>query len=298
MNRWLLLLLLLPLQAWPRPDGQLPAYLLELPASVATVLVADTDRATLYRFDNGPDGIRYVDERYMSIGQYGVDKRRPWDRRTPLGVYFITERLDTTRLHERYGPVAFPLDYPNIWDRRNRRGGDGIWLHGVDDRNGPRPPLDTDGCLALPNDEILALEPLLEPTRTPVVIARAVRWAGADDIAALRDEVRSAVDAWAESIKSGDLHRYLTLYADQFTYRGMTREQWAEYRLRTLGARAIEDFRIADVVLLADPEETGLFVSRFQQETTEAGRKVVATKRLYWQRAPGGDLRIVAEDNG
>ena len=111
------------MQAWALPDGQLPVYLLELPASVGTVLVADTERATLYRFDNGPDGVRYVDERYMSIGQYGVDKRRPWDRRTPLGVYFITERLDTTRLHERYGPVAFPLDYPNIWDRLNRRGG-------------------------------------------------------------------------------------------------------------------------------------------------------------------------------
>ena len=125
-----------------------------------------------------------------------------------------------------------------------------------------------------------------------------MRWAGADDIAALRGEVRSAIDAWVESIRDGDLHRYLTLYADAFTYRGMTREQWAEYRVRTLGARAIEDFRITDVILLADPEEAGLFVSRFQQSTIEAGRKVVATKRLYWQRGPDGELRVVAEDNG
>ena len=210
----------------------------------------------------------------------------------------MTERLDTTRLHERYGPVAFPLDYPNIWDRRKHRGGDGIWLHGVDRRGGQRPPLDTDGCLAVPNEEILALEPVLEPTRTPVIIAREVRWADPADIAALRAELRSVVDAWANSIRTGDLHRYLSLYADEFTYRGMTRPQWAKYRVATLGARAIEDLRLDDVVLLADPEEDGLFVSRFQQVTVEAGRKVVTTKRLYWQRETGGELRVVAEDNG
>jgi hypothetical protein len=298
MVRWLPILLLLPLQVLARPDGHLPVYLLELPASVATVLVAETDRATMHRLANGPDGIRYVDERYMSIGENGVGKERPWDRRTPLGVYFVTERLDTSRLHERYGPVAFPLDYPNIWDRLHRRGGDGIWLHGVDRRGGKRPPLDTDGCLALPNAEILALEPVLEPTRTPVIIAREVNWASPADIAALRTEVRRAVDAWGDSIRSGDLHLYLSLYADEFTYRGLSRVQWAEYRVKTLGARDIEDLRLEDIVLLADPEEPGLFVSRFQQVTIEEGRRVVTTKRLYWQRGSSGELRIVAEDNG
>ena len=68
------MLLLLPLAALARPDGQLPAYLLELPASVSTVLVAETDQAALHRLENGPDGIRYVDERYMSIVQNGVGK--------------------------------------------------------------------------------------------------------------------------------------------------------------------------------------------------------------------------------
>ena len=104
MFRWLAILLLLPGLAYSRPDGQLPVYLLELPASVTTVLVAETDKAALHRVSNEPQGLEYADERYMSIGQNGVGKQRPWDRRTPLGVYFITEQLDTTKLHERYGP--------------------------------------------------------------------------------------------------------------------------------------------------------------------------------------------------
>ena len=298
MKRWLPFLLLLPLTAVGQPAGLLPAYLLELPPSISTVLVAETNRAALHRIEHGPQGTSYVDERYMSIGENGVGKQRPWDRRTPLGVYFITERLDTSKLHERYGPIAFPLDYPNIWDRLNRRGGDGIWLHGVDARGGERPPRDTDGCLALPNDEILALQDELQPTITPVIIAREIRWANAGEIAATRAELRSALDAWADSIRTGDLHQYLSLYADDFSYRGMTRDQWAEFRVVTLGARTIEDLRLDDVVLLADPEDAALFVSRFKQIVVEDDNTVVTTKRLYWRRAADGQLRIVAEGNG
>ena len=163
---------------------------------------------------------------------------------------------------------------------------------------GKRPPRDTDGCIALPNDEILALEELLQPTVTPVIVARDVRWADAAEIAALRDEIRLAVDTWAESIRNRDLHRYLSLYGEDFSYRGMTREQWAHYRVVTLGAMPIDDFRLDEVLLLADPEDEGLFLSRFQQVIVEPDRKVATTKRLYWRRNDNGELKIVAEDNG
>jgi len=86
----------------------------------------------------------------MSIGENGVGKERAWDRRTPLGIYFANEQLDTSRMHDKYGPMAFPLDYPNAWDEVNARTGDGIWIHGVD-RNGEVSPLQQriDQCVAL-----------------------------------------------------------------------------------------------------------------------------------------------------
>ena len=78
----------------------------------------------------------------------------------------------------------------------------------------------------------------------------------------------------------------------------MTREQWAHYRVVTLGAMPIEDLRLEDVLLLADPEDSALFLSRFQQVIVEPDRTVATTKRLYWRRGEDGKLRIVAEDNG
>ena len=146
-----------------------PAWLLQVPETVTDILIADTGSATMHRFARAGDDIVKIDQRYMSIGQNGPGKERAWDRRTPLGVYFITERLDTSKLHDKYGVAAFPLYYPNAWDRFNERTGYGIWLHGVDHNNPERPPLDTDGCLSLPNDELLKLAERLKPLVTPVI---------------------------------------------------------------------------------------------------------------------------------
>ena len=130
----------------PQPATQhLPSYLLEVPASVADVLIADAGTATLIRYSRTENGVVEKDRRYMSIGLEGVGKQRAWDRKTPLGVYFITEELDTSKLAPKYGIAAFPLDYPNAWDRYNERTGSGIWLHGVDASAPDRPPRDTDG---------------------------------------------------------------------------------------------------------------------------------------------------------
>ncbi len=136
------------------------------------------------------------------------------------------------------------------------------------------------------------------PVVTPVIITRAVRWAEPAEIEAVRSEVRAAVEAWADSIRAGDMHGYLSLYADNFAYRGMDRSEWASYRLATLGTAAIDDLLLDDMLLLADPEDESLFLSRFRQTIVEAERNVVTTKRLYWRRDAEGDLRIVAEDNG
>lgn len=293
-----LAVLLLPGVLAAQPGDGLPAYLLQVPETVAAIFVAETNTATLYRFEVGTTGPEYSDERYMSIGQNGVGKTRAWDRRTPLGIYFVNEQLDTSGLDEKYGPMAFPLDYPNVWDRSNERSGDGIWIHGASPHGGRRPPLDTDGCIALSNEELLALKDQLMPLVTPVIIVRQISWLSSEQIAATRAELAAVLDLWAESRRSGDLHQYLSLYADEFEYRGMGRDDWAGYRLQTVSTTPIREFELQEVLLLADPEDSGLYLSRFRQIIVDGERTIVTTKRLYWRRTADGALKIVAEDNG
>ena len=113
-----------------------------------------------------------------------------------------------------------------------------------------------------------------------------------------RERLRSALDEWAGSYLSGDLHHYLSLYSEEFQYRGMNKDEWSAYRLQTIGATEIRDLSLDDVLLLADPEEDGLYLSRFRQTIVDATRTVVTVKRLYWRESADGQLQIVAEDNG
>jgi len=292
------LMILAPFLLHAQQNQDVPAYLLEIPDSVGTILIAETATSTLHQFQASENGAMRKGESYMSVGQNGVDKERAWDRKTPLGIYFITDQLDTSKLHEKYGPTAFSLDYPNIWDRSNRRSGGGIWIHGVTPNNGRRPPLDTDGCIALPNDELLVLEKALEPLVTPVLIAREIRWTSPELLESARAELRLALDTWVSSYASGDLHQYLSLYDDNFAYRGMNRDEWVAYRTQSITRAPAQRVELDDVLLLVDPEDSVLYLARFRQEIVYKDRTISTVKRLYWRRSADGDLKIVAEDNG
>lgn len=292
-----ILMILAPLVSYAQQDQRVPAYLLEIPESVGMILIAESSTSTLHQFRNSENGPMQQGESYMSVGQKGVGKERAWDRKTPLGIYFINDQLDTSKLHEKYGPVAFPLDYPNIWDRSNRRSGDGIWIHGVTPNSGRRPPLDTDGCIALPNDELLALEEALVPLETPVLITREIRWTSPEQLQRAHAELRRGLDTWVSSYASGDVHKYLSLYDDNFSYRGMNRDEWAAFRTQSITRAPAQSVEVDDVLLLADPEHSGLYLARFRQEIVYEDRTITTIKRLYW-RLTGGELKIVAEDNG
>ena len=276
-----------------------PEWLIRLPETTPVVFVAETSAYAFHRFDRAGDSVKKVRQDYMSIGQGGVGKRAAGDQRTPLGVYFVIEQLDTTRLHEKYGAMAFPLDYPNVWDRRHGRTGDGIWIHGVDPRGGVRPPLDTDGCIALPNDRISSLERWFEPNVTPVLIAEDMAWSEADAVAEVRGSLEQAIARWARGLEQGDMYTYLEAYDDTFRHWGMNKDEWSAFSMETVGHRPISRVEVSDLLLLGDPVEPGLYLSRFRLKIEEEeARSVITVRRIYWRRSESGAFRIVAEDSG
>jgi len=282
-----------------RANDELPDFLIRLPDSVETVFVVETTSAAFHRFDQvAGQPIAYRGRNYMSIGKGGDGKQRAGDQRTPLGVYFVTEQLDTERMHEKYGVTAFPLDYPNAWDVRMQRSGDGIWVHGVDARVAERPLLDTDGCIALPNDALAALKDSFDPNATPVVITRNVVWTDRATLDELRTALEEAVSTWRDSLERGDMHAYLSLYDDEFRRWGMNKAEWTALQMATVAARPIQEVTVNELLLLGDPAEEGLYLSRFRLAVTEASNTVVTTRRLYWHRSVDGAFTIVAEDAG
>lgn len=278
---------------------RLPAYLIRLPESVESVFIAETTTASFHHFEHlDGDRIRHRGDTYMSIGQNGDHKQKSGDRKTPLGIYFVTEQLDTSRMHEKYGYTAFTLDYPNALDLKRQRTGTGIWVHGVDRRGGQRPRHDTDGCIALPNDDLAELESNFEPNVTPVLISRTMEWATPGQIDELGHDLEAVVRRWVESLQRGDLHTFLSLYDEDFQHWGMNKKEWVAFQTQTLSSRPLVSITIADLLLLGDPVEEGVYLSRFRMQTRESGNVVSVTKRLYWRRAKDGTLKLIVENSG
>lgn len=284
----------LPLDAG---GDRVPAYLIQVPDSVDGVLIANAAASELVHVANDASTYPVVSRRYMSVGTRGVGKQRSGDRKTPLGIYFMTEELDTRRMDPKYGAAAFVLDYPNAWDRRQAKTGHGIWLHGVHPATPVRPPLDTDGCLALPNAELLSLKPNLVMHSMPVIVARRMEWSSPERIAELRDALADAIEAWRTSLETSDLHAHLAHYHSDFVARGMGKPEWARFKAASLSANPVTHVDVDDLLLLRDPEDPTLYLARFRQTLVSGTGNVSLTKRLYWRQEDAG-FRIIAEDAG
>jgi hypothetical protein len=82
----------------------------------------------------------------------------------------------------------------------------------------------------LGNEELLELAGVLQPGVTPVLIARKIRWDSRENIEVLRDDLNTVLDTWKQSLLAGDLHRYQSLYSENFRHWGMNRGDWLAYR--------------------------------------------------------------------
>jgi lipoprotein-anchoring transpeptidase ErfK/SrfK len=185
------------------PANQVPAEFILLPKAVHHAIAVDTTRSRLYLFENGPQGVRLVSDHYVSVGKQGVDKSVEGDQRTPLGVYFVSDRVGQGSLGEAFGAGAMQLNYPNLFDQLHGRTGSGIYVHGVPFNTYSRPPKDSDGCVTLSNDELVMLMNTVPVHDTPVIITRQIHWVSDSSTQLHRAEILDAINHW-QSVRAAD----------------------------------------------------------------------------------------------
>src|SRR6185436_1348699 len=100
---------------------------------------------------------------------------------------------------------AFPINYPNEYDRRLGRNGHGIWLHGVPSDVYARPPRASDGCIVLSNQDLDSVARHLEVGLTPVIIADELEWGEATTLEAERKGLADAFEQWRADWESRDI---------------------------------------------------------------------------------------------
>ncbi|MCZ6727762.1 MAG: L,D-transpeptidase family protein [Acidobacteria bacterium] len=276
------------------PAGAVPAHLVRLPADIDHAVLVDTENYRLYVFEVEEGTVRRLFDFYVSIGRAGTDKRHEGDEKTPTGLYRIASYLPGERLPGMYGRGAFPLDYPNEWDRLHDRTGSGIWIHGTESERYSRPPLSSLGCVTLSNEDFLRLSEIVEVGKTPVVLSRGVRWLSAESVGAVRETIEEAVEGWRRDWESRDTDRLLSHYSDSFRTAGMSRDSFAARKRRVTGEKSFIEIAVKDLAIYGYPGEGALVTVEFLQEYRSNSFNDARRKRQYWRRE-AGNWRIVYE---
>ncbi len=274
------------------PADHLPLPVLQLAPGTGHAILVDTTRSRLFVFANAGGEPRRVTDFYVSVGKNGVEKTREGDQKTPLGVYTIVSSKE--KLPDFYGPGAFPISYPNEWDRRHGRGGYGIWLHGTPSETYSRPPRATDGCIVLANEDLKRLAKYVDVGRTPVVITSGVEWADPERWAESRREFLAAFEQWRSDWESLDTDRYLSHYSRRFSADGKDVAAWGAHKRKVNAGKSWVKVGVSNLSLFGLAEGEDALVVTFEQDYRSSNLSNRTVKRQYWSRE-GGRWRVVFE---
>lgn len=282
------------------PQDRLPRSLLMLGDSVQTAIVVDKESHRLYVYERQGEGEppRLIRDFYVSTGKLNGNKTLRGDLRTPEGVYFITRHIPDSALPDKYGSGAFPLNYPNEWDQRAGKTGDGIWLHGTDYTSYSRPPQDSEGCVVLPNIDLSHVSAFIRPGVTPLVINARVDWIDEADWQRMSLELQQSVLQWASDWASGDVEQYLNHYAQDFWTDGYDLRRWQARKRAVAQGKTYQQVELSDLSLFAYPRSASdgreIVVASFRQRYNSNNFSSDMGKRLYLARE-GGSWRVLYE---
>jgi murein L,D-transpeptidase YafK len=269
-------------------DGRLPRLMLQLHSQQKHALLVDSKHSRLYVFANADGRPRLVADYYVTLGKNGMEKTREGDQKTPIGVYHVTANLPRQKLTDFYGAGAFPINYPNEWDRRKGRNGHGIWLHGTPSALYSRPPRASDGCIVLANPDLLTLGAYLQVGLTPVIIADEVEWSDAAAVEAERSSLAAALEQWRADWQSRDTGRYLAHYSIRFNADGQDLAAWSTHKRGVNAAKKWVKVGLSRVSMFRYPREGDFVVVNFDQDYRSSNLSKAMRKRQYWIKEAGG----------
>jgi len=182
------------------------------------LLICEKDQKTLHLFRNTDNRFSLVKSYPCIVGANGLDKTRTGDLATPVGNYFSLRYIPGKSLPEKYGYGAFVLNYPNFLDRKARKDGTGIWLHGhTPGKNlGEQDLQSTSGCIAVSNDVLKELTGMIKVSGAPVVVVNRLQLAKVSSQRQLSEEVTAFMKSWGKAWESGKTEPFMSHYASDF----------------------------------------------------------------------------------
>ena len=277
------------------PEGSIPTQFLALASQSKHAIAIDASRSRLYLFENrspaasgsllgDPPQLKLLADFYISVGLSGIEKLVEGDKRTPLGVYYITSNLNPDSLPDLYGVGALPINYPNALDVRRGKTGSGIWLHGTPREQFVRAPQASDGCVVLSNPDLERLLATVQIRTTPVVIAPELHWVAPNALSKDRRQFEDALEAWRSAKSQGDLEGLRSFYSGRFQAQGRDLAQWwprLENEVRA-NRKSPREVQLKDLSMLRWKDSEDTMVVTFGEVAQGQSRGTL--RRQYWAR--------------
>ncbi len=266
------------------PAGSLPQAFVQLAAITRNALLVDLSRSRLYHYTQAPNGtLALAASYYITQGRLGAEKHAEGDERTPLGIYYVTENINKKRLDSFYGAGALAINFPNEYDKRRKRSGSGIWLHGVPGGNAgtyARVAKASNGCLVLSNPDLQRLIATIKPGETPIVITPKATWLAPAEWHAQHASLSKSFDAWATARMLPDATALRNFYSPSFNSYGTALEPWFA---KDYAAPASNAPQHATLLYYPGPDE--FMVATFYDAAVTTRK--LTRKRQYWHKVNG-----------
>jgi murein L,D-transpeptidase YafK len=227
-----------------------------------------------------------------STGMVQGDKLIRGDQKTPEGYYIFRQKLLPSELPDIYGILAYPIDYPNFYDRVIGRGGDGIWTHGI---NKPLVDFDSRGCIELLNHDIAALEEFIKLYDTPIVVYDEGQYLPISELKQQSTDIHNFVESWRQAWTNKDHSSYAAKYSKDFVNSdGLSYQGWMDRKKRV--AQSYQKIEVTLKNLKIFRHRDTLVVSFDQIYKGDNRFSSVGLKRLYLADSGDGQYEILAEE--
>ncbi len=240
-------------------------------------LLVDKSTRTLTVWRNENDKPKLVGAWPADIGRQGGDKVAEGDFKTPEGIYFFQNKMDGEKVDfSQYGKRIFTMDYPNYFDKLEKKTGSGIWLHAIPDTKsllrGSR------GCVVVRNKVIEELAQYIDLKKTPIVVINQVNYLTETQWTAQRQVFAQWLESWRQTWMGKDLEKYMAQYSERFQSNGMNKTQWRSYK-KSLGDHyKFIDVNLKDIQIFNHGSK---IVLRFLQDYKSDRKQDYGAKILY-----------------
>ncbi len=272
------------------PDKTPQPFLLATTGEYLLICEKENKTLHLFRFTGGKFNL--VKSYPCIVGANHNDKKEAGDLATPKGTYFFMRFTPGSSLPEKYGYGAFVLNYPNFLDRKDRKNGTGIWLHGHSNGKniGQEDLQNTKGCIVVSNEDLKELAGWLKPSGTPITVVGKLNLASIGEQNRTSMEIMKFLEGWRQAWESGNTKKYIGYFAKEFiSSEGMGYEAFRRQKEKVNSSKKFIRVKMEDLAILLPPEQNGqIAVVRFVQKYRSNNFDSDSNKLFYLKNGPTG----------